>query len=36
LSGIAAKFKVSLDDLAKANNISNPDLIRVGQTLTIP
>lgn len=36
LSGIASQFKVSVTALAQANNISNPNLIRVGQTLTIP
>ncbi len=36
LSGIAAQFKVSVAALAKANNISDPNLIRVGQKLTIP
>ncbi|MDC0710065.1 LysM peptidoglycan-binding domain-containing protein [Stigmatella sp. ncwal1] len=36
LSGIAQKFGTTTSALAKANNISNPNLIRVGQKLTIP
>ncbi|ADO74485.1 LysM peptidoglycan-binding domain-containing protein [Stigmatella aurantiaca] len=36
LSGIAQKFGTTTGALAKANNISNPNLIRVGQKLTIP
>ena len=36
LSGIAARFKVSVAALSRANNISDPNLIRAGQTLTIP
>ena len=33
LSGIAAQLGTSVDDLASANGISNPDFISVGQTL---
>lgn len=33
---IALRFGVSLNELAAANNIANPRLIFVGQTLTIP
>jgi len=36
LFSIAQRFGVSLDDLAEANNISNPDVIFEGDTLTIP
>jgi len=36
LSGIAQRFGTTTSALAKANNISNPNLIRVGQKLTIP
>lgn len=36
LSSIARRFGVSLTDLIVANNIENPNLIRVGQILTIP
>jgi lysozyme len=36
LSGIAAHFDVTTDALAEANNITNPNLIEVGQVLTIP
>jgi LasA protease len=36
LSAIAERFAVSVDALAKANNIANPDSLEVGQTLTIP
>jgi len=36
LATIAQKFGVSINDLIKANNITNPDTILVGQTLTIP
>ncbi len=41
LSGIALKFygdasRESYMKIAKANNIANPDLIRVGQKLQIP
>ncbi len=33
---IAAKFDCTIWDIAKLSNIANPDLIRVGQVLTIP
>lgn len=33
---IASKFGLTVDELAKANNISNPNLVSVGQVLTIP
>ena len=36
LSGIGARFGVSYLSIARANNIANPNLIRVGQVLTIP
>lgn len=36
LSKIAARTGVSVEELAKANNISDPNRIRAGQTLTIP
>lgn len=36
LSGIAAKYGVNYQDIAKANGIANPDLIYPGQTFTIP
>jgi LysM repeat protein len=36
LWGIARKFNVSADALAKLNNITNANLIKVGQTLKIP
>lgn len=36
LDGIAAHFSVSPDALAQANNITNPNLIEVGQVLKIP
>ncbi len=36
LGKIAREQKVSLDDLIKTNNISNPNLIYPGQTLKIP
>jgi lysozyme len=36
LDGIAARLHVSPTALAQANNITNPDLIEVGQVLTIP
>lgn len=34
--GIASQFGLSPSDLAVANHLSNPDLIRVGQILVIP
>ncbi len=36
LSSIAARYKVPLSTLVKANNIANPDRIWQGMTLTIP
>ena len=36
LSGLAAKDRTSVRALAKANHISNPDLIRAGAGLRIP
>ncbi|WP_225408961.1 LysM peptidoglycan-binding domain-containing protein [Stigmatella hybrida] len=36
LSGIAQRYGTTTGALAKANNISNPNLIQVGQKLTIP
>lgn len=36
LGGIAREHDVSAADLMKANNIKNPDLIRIGQVLVIP
>jgi len=36
LTRIAAKYGISVDALAAANNISNPNLIQVGQQLIIP
>ena len=36
LSGIAAKYNTTYQELAKYNNISNPNLICVGQKIRIP
>lgn len=36
LSGIASKYGTTYQKLAKYNNIENPDLIIVGQTIKIP
>ena len=36
LSGIAARFNVTVDDLVEANRIVNPDALEVGQEITIP
>lgn len=36
LSGIAARYGSSVSAIAQANGISNPNLIRAGQTLCIP
>jgi LysM repeat protein len=36
LSGIAARFGVTVKAIAKANNITDPRIIRVGQVLVIP
>ena len=35
LSGIGQRFGVSYQQIAQWNNIKNPDLIRIGQNLTI-
>ena len=35
LSGIAAKYKTTVKKLQQLNNISNPNLIKVGQTITL-
>lgn len=36
LGSIASRYGVTVDALAEANNIDNPNLIAVGQVLTIP
>lgn len=36
LSAIAARYSVSVGTLASANNLANPNLLQVGQNLTIP
>lgn len=36
LNGIAKKFNVSVDEIVKANNIKNKNMIYVGQILKIP
>ncbi len=36
LSAIAARYGVSVNDLVRANGLSNPDVIFAGQTLIIP
>uniref|UniRef100_UPI001ADBB1BE LysM peptidoglycan-binding domain-containing protein n=1 Tax=Glaciimonas immobilis TaxID=728004 RepID=UPI001ADBB1BE len=36
LSGIASQFGISSDQLVAANSIQNPNLISVGEVLTIP
>ncbi len=36
LNGIAGKYGSSTRALAEANNISNPNLIRIGQKITVP
>src|SRR5205085_9277716 len=36
LSGIAALFGVSVDDIVRANNIADPNRLSEGQALTIP
>src|SRR5205807_2009994 len=36
LAAIAQRHHVSVADLAKANAIKNPNLIRIGQRLTLP
>jgi LysM repeat protein len=36
LSSIAARFNVTLNELMAANNISDPNVLSVGQELVIP
>ncbi len=36
LSGIAFRFDVPIEDIMRANGLSNPDLLSVGQELIIP
>lgn len=36
LSGIASRYGVRPDDIMKANGLTNPNLIKVGQKLVIP
>jgi len=36
LSGIAAKFGISMHDIVNLNSIPNPNVIQAGQVLTIP
>lgn len=36
LSGIASKFGITYQELAKYNNISNPNMISVGQKIKVP
>ncbi|HEX5749934.1 MAG TPA: LysM peptidoglycan-binding domain-containing protein [Archangium sp.] len=36
LSALASRFKTSVSELARVNNISNPNLIYAGKTLRIP
>lgn len=36
LSGIAARFNVTVDDLVESNRIVNADSLQVGQEITIP
>lgn len=36
LAAIADRFNVSVDDIVAANSIDNPDVISIGQQLTIP
>lgn len=36
LGAIAIRFKTTVDAIARLNNISNPNLIRVGQVLRLP
>ena len=35
LSGISLRFGVSVQEIAQWNNIKNPDVIQIGQRLTI-
>ncbi len=36
VSGLAVRYGTTVTAIANANNLSNPSLIRIGQTLTIP
>lgn len=36
LSAIATRYGTTVDDLVRTNHLTNPSLIRVGQTLTVP
>ncbi|HET8676035.1 MAG TPA: LysM domain-containing protein [Blastocatellia bacterium] len=36
LSSIAERYGVTVEAICQANSIENPNLIRVGQVLTIP
>ena len=36
LSGIALKYKTTVEFLAKLNNIPNPDRLRAGRKLLVP
>lgn len=36
LSGLARLFDMAVSDIARANQIGNPDVIRTGQTLSLP
>ncbi len=36
LTSIAQRFETTVDEIAQANEIPDPDLIRPGQELTIP
>lgn len=36
LWSIASRYRTTVDHLARTNHLSNPSLIRIGQTLTVP
>jgi stage VI sporulation protein D len=36
LSAIAERFGVTVDELVAANNLTDPNVLQVGQTLVIP
>lgn len=36
LSGIAAQYNITVDDLVKLNNIANPNDIQAGQVIVVP
>ena len=36
LAAIAERFRVSVDDIVAASNLANPDVLNIGQVLTIP